>query len=82
MVSPTIKPKTPIDNMHKPSQDIQNSLVSIGLYNIETIPNPGKIKYEPLDDQKTKINAIKNRIPSTLASKKEVLKLRSVKSIV
>jgi hypothetical protein len=68
--------------MHKPFRDIQNSFICISLYNIDTIPNPGKIKYKPQDAQKTKMNVIKNRIPSTVASEKEVLKLRSVRSIV
>jgi len=81
-MSPNNKTQTPIDNMHKPFQDIQNSLICISLYNTDTIPNPGKIKYKPQDGQKTKTNVIKNRIPSTVASKKEVLKLRSVRSIV
>ena len=78
MMSPTINPKTPIDNMHKPFLDIQNSFISISLYNIDTIPKPGKIKYELQGVQKTKINVIKNRISSTVASEKEVLKFRSL----
>ena len=82
MMCPTINPKTPIDNMHIPCRDIRNSFICIRLYNIDTIPKPGKIKYKLLDVQKTEMNVIKNRISSTVASENEVLKFRSVRSIV
>ena len=64
MMCPTINPKTPIDNMHKPSRDIRNSFISIRLYNTDTIPKPGKIKYKLLDVQR--IHFFKFNFPKSL----------------